>query len=89
LRTTFPPSGSGSPGLLLPPDTQVDDQFQPLVLERELPFMDDQPRVELLRFHRGEDLVERDHFILELANAELEREERRGQRPRHRDRFSS
>ena len=36
-------------GLLLPPDAEVDDQVQALVLERELPLVDDQPGVVLAR----------------------------------------
>ena len=31
-------------GLLLPPHAEVDDQVQPLVLEGELPLVDDQAR---------------------------------------------
>ena len=47
--STLPPSGSGRPVLLLPPDAQVDDQVQPLVPERELALVDDQAGVELAR----------------------------------------
>ena len=51
------------PGLLLPPDAQVDDQVQALILKRELAFVDDQPGVELRRGDGGEDLVERQHLV--------------------------
>ena len=33
------------PRPLLPPDAEIDDQVQPLIPERQLPLMDDQPRV--------------------------------------------
>ena len=50
-------------GPLQPPHAEVDDQVQPLVLERQLPLVDDQAGLELARGHGGDDLVERHHFV--------------------------
>ena len=48
LRTAFAPSGSGKPVSLLPPFAQIDDQLQLLVAVRELPFVNDQARIDRL-----------------------------------------
>ena len=53
--------------LLLPPHAQIDDQVQPLVLKRELAFVDDQPGVEFAGRDRGDDLVERHDFVREIV----------------------
>ena len=47
LRTTLPPSGSGRPGLLVPPLAEVDDLVQPRVAVVELPLVDDQAGLDL------------------------------------------
>ena len=56
-------------GLLLPPDAQIDDQLQSLILKRQLSFVDDQAGVEFARLDRVENLVERHHLVREAARA--------------------
>ena len=73
-------------GLLLPPDAEIDDQVQPLILERELPLVDDEAGVESPVGDRVEDLVERHHFVGEpVRQQQPQRQKRRGQRAGHGD----
>ena len=69
--------------------------MQPLVLERQLPFVDDEAGVELARCHGVEDLVERtSRRNLHLSRRarskpQLQREERGRQRAGHGDRLAA
>ena len=74
------------PRLLLPPHAEIDDEVQPLILERQLPLVDDKPRVIFSFLHRLEDLVEGQDFVGEpLRQQQAQGEERRGQRAGHGD----
>src|SRR5260370_19966338 len=55
---------------LLPPDSQIDHQVQPLVLKRELAFVDNQPSFKSSRGHGRNDLVARDDFVLDSDRQE-------------------
>ena len=57
------------PGAVLPPDAQVHDQLQALILKRQLALVDDEPGVEAARRHRTEDLVEGNYLVGESCPA--------------------
>ena len=60
--------------------------MQPLVLERQLPFVDDQPGVIFAFFDRLQNLVERHDLVGEpLRQQQAQGKERRGQRAGHGD----
>ena len=79
----LPPSGSGRPaGALRPPLAEVDDLLQPLVLIRQLPFVDQQAGLGLAVEHGLLNLVERDDDVLEVRLVEPQRQIRGRQRSR-------
>ena len=79
------------PGLILPPHAEIGDEVQPLILERELSFVDDEPRVVLPGRDRVDDLVERDDLVdepirrMHRFKEQLQSQERRRERAGHGD----
>ena len=74
------------PGTVLPPHTQVDDEMQALILECELPLVNDQPAIVLARRHGTENLVKRKDFVLKTSRQQQPQRQVGGsQRPGHRD----
>ena len=63
-----------------PPLAEVDELPQPLLLVGELPFVNQQPRLDLAVAHGLEDLVERHHHVLDVRLVEPQRQERGRQR---------
>ena len=53
----------GQTSSLLPPDSEVDDEVKPLVLEGQLPLVDDQSGVKTPFGHGMQNLVEGQHLI--------------------------
>ncbi len=71
--------------LVRPPLAEVDNLLQALVLIRQLPLVDEQPRLCLAIEDGLLDLVERDNDVLEVGLVQPQREIRGCQRPRNRD----
>src|SRR5437588_2195755 len=61
-------------GLALPPFAEVDDLCESRALVSELALVNDQAGVGFAALHRVEDLVERNHDVLEFTQVKLERE---------------
>ena len=57
-------------GLFLPPHSEIDNEAQSLILECQLPFVDNQTRVELTGFDDLQNFIERHHLVLEALRQE-------------------
>ena len=78
--------GQRQPGLLLPPDAEIDDQLQALILKRQLPFVNDQAGVEFARGDGRDDFVERQTSYAKLSlEQQTQGEKRRRQGAGHGD----
>src|SRR5262245_39666368 len=55
--------GQGQAGPLLPPDAEIHDQVQALLLKSQLPFVDDQASLESAVLDNLENLIEWDHLV--------------------------
>src|SRR5256885_14649099 len=72
LAKTIRPQGQRQPRLLHPPLAQIDDELQILIAISELPFMNNQARINLLPAEFAgdnhiEDLIERHDDMLEIS----------------------
>ena len=69
----LPPSGSGQPGLLLPPRPEIHHRAQPEVAVGELPLVDHHAGVRLAGEHDVEDAVEGDDLDVVTSGCQSRR----------------